>query len=77
MRNDEEFLQKQAVKRGWRKYYSCLCPVNIGTHPTNGMIDFINYDTRKEICGVKVWAALYYERELTDKELTDYNIIAG
>lgn len=26
-------------------------PVSIGTHPKNGMMDFINYDTETEVNG--------------------------
>ena len=41
------------------------------------MEDFINYDTRTEINGRMVWAELYYSRELTQKELADYEMIKG
>ena len=72
---NEEFLQEQALKRGWFKYYSLLRPVGIGTHPTNGMIDFVNYNCRKDIEGFRVWAILFYERELTEKELENYEMV--
>lgn len=72
---NEEFLEEQAKKRGWLKYYSLLRPVSIGTHPKNGMIDFVNYDYRKDMDGIRVWAILYYERELTDKELEDFEMV--
>lgn len=55
------------------KYYSVL----IGTHPKAGMMDFINYDTRTEGNGRMVWAELYYNRELTQKELEDFEMVRG
>ena len=72
---NEEFLEERALKRGWFKYYSLLRPVGIGTHPTNGMIDFVNYNCRKDIEGFRVWAILFYERELTEKELENYEMV--
>lgn len=44
-----ENIKRAAKKYGWIKYYSVMRPVSIGTHPTNGMMDFINYDDRTEI----------------------------
>ena len=51
--------------------------VTRGTHPKNGMMDFINYDTRTEINGHMVWAELYYNRELTQKEMEDFEMVRG
>lgn len=70
-----EYIRKAAEKRGWIKYYSLMCPVSIGTHPKNGMMDFINYDTRMEIDGRMVWAEIYYDRHLTEEELDNYEMI--
>lgn len=52
-------------------------PVSIGTHPKNGMIDFINYGIRTEVDGRMVWAELYYNRELTQKEMEDFEMVRG
>lgn len=71
-----EYIRQAAQKNHWIKYYSIMRPVSIGTHP-KGMEDFINYDTRTEINGRMVWAELYYSRELTQKELADYEMIKG
>ena len=38
-------------------------------------MDFINYDDRTEVDGKMVWAELYYNRELTDKEMKDYDLV--
>lgn len=72
-----EYIRQAARKNHWKKYYSLLRPVSIGTHPKNGLEDFINYSTRTEVNGRMVWAELYYSRELTEKELTDYEMIKG
>ena len=72
-----EYIRQAAQRNHWKKYYSLLRPVSIGTHPKQGMEAFINYDTRTEIEGRMVWAELYYSRELTKKELKDFEMIRG
>lgn len=52
-------------------------PVSIGTHPKTGMMDFINYGDRTEVNGRMVLAELYYNRELTQKEMEDFEIVRG
>jgi len=53
-------------------------PVSIGTAPKSGMMDFINYDDRTEIQTdngvIRVWAEIYYNRELTEQEMKDYEM---
>lgn len=75
--NNGKYIRQQAEKFGWKKYYSLLRPVSMGTHPTRGMVDFINFDQRTEINGRMVWAEIYYSRELTEKELEDHEMIRG
>ena len=72
-----EYIRQAASKRKWNKYYSLLRPVSIGTHPKKGMMDFINYDTRIEVDGYMVWAEIYYDRELTQEELNNYEMVKG
>ena len=69
-----EYIRQAAQRNRWKKYYSLLRPVSIGTHP-KGIEDFINYDERMEVNGRTVWAEVYYSRELTEKELADYEMI--
>lgn len=52
-------------------------PISIGTHSKNGMMDFINYDTRTEINGRMVWVEVYYNRKLSQKEIEDFEMIRG
>lgn len=51
-----DYIRQSAQKYHWNKYYSVMRPVSIGTHPKNGLMDFINYDTRTEVNGV--WCGL-------------------
>lgn len=71
------YIRQAAQKYNWHKYYSVMRPVSIGTHPKEGMMDFINYDTRTEINRCMVWAEVYYNRELTQKEMEDFEMIKG
>ena len=73
--NAREYIRKTADKYGWIKYYASLRPVSIGTQPARGFMDFINYDERTEVDGRMVWAELYYNRELTEKEMEDYDLV--
>ena len=73
---NEEYIRQNAARYKWNKYYALLRPVSIGTQPKDGFMDFINYDDRTEVNGKMVWAELYYNRELTGKEMRDYDLTA-
>lgn len=73
--SDTEYIRQAAAKNGWKKYYATMRPVSIGTQPKDGMMDFINYDSRTEVDGHMAWAEIYYDRELTAKEMTDNELI--
>lgn len=70
-------IRQSAQKYHWHKYYSVMRPVSIGIHPKTGMMDFINYGDRMEVNGRMVWAELYYNRELTQKEMEDFEMVRG
>lgn len=56
-------------------YYSTQRPIGPGTFPKEGMVTFRNYSRRTPIYGVgMVWGFLYYNRELTIKEMADYEL---
>lgn len=74
---NDDYIRESAKKCGWKKYYMQMCPVSIGTHPKDGMMDFINYDTRVEKSGHMVWAEIYYDRELTAEELEEFEMLRG
>jgi len=79
--SNEQYIRTAASKYGWNKYYSIMRPVDVGTAPKSGMMDFINYDNRTEIQTnngvIQAWAEIYYDRELTEKEMRDYEIVRG
>lgn len=58
------------------KYYSLLRPIGIGTHPKEGIIEFKNYDYRTYIPNIdhEAWGELWYGRELTEKEVNNYDL---
>lgn len=72
-----DYIRQSAQKCLWHKYYSIMRPISIGTHSKNGMMDFINYDTRTEINGRMVWVEVYYNRKLSQKEIEDFEMIRG
>ncbi len=79
--SNTEYIRSAASKYGWKKYYSIMRPVGIGTASKQGMMDFINYDDRTEIQTVhgiiRAWAEIYYNRDLTEQELHDYEMVRG
>lgn len=79
--SDMEYIRMAANKYRWKKYYLLERPVSPGTAPKRGMMDFINYDTKAEIRAnysvVWAWAEVYYDRELTEQELEDYEMVRG
>ncbi len=79
--SNTEYVRNAANKYGWKKYYSIMRPVSLGTAPKSGMMDFINYDDRMEIQTnngvVRAWAEIYYNRELTEQEMYDYEMARG
>ena len=73
--NNTEYIRTAAAKNDWKKYYATMRPVSIGTQPTMGMMDFINYDSRIDVGGHMVWAEIYYDRELTAAEMINYELV--
>lgn len=63
---------------GMKKYYILHRPVGIGTQPS-GFADFANFGYRTYIpeIGREAWGWLKYDRELTEKELRDYELERG
>lgn len=55
-------------------YYSLHRPVSPGTYPKDGLVNFENFDRQSMIdsIGREAWAVLHYDRELTEREIRDY-----
>ena len=75
----EQYIRTAANKYGWKKYYALERPVSLGTAPKSGMMDFINYDNKTEIQTnnglIRAWAEIYYNRELTEEETKNYELV--
>lgn len=60
------------------KYYSIERPIGPGTYPRGGLIGFENFAEGRRYCeeiGRKAWGVLEYSRELSYKEMSDYELI--
>ena len=59
------------------KYYSTQRPVSIGTYPRGGVEEIRNFDRREyvEEIGREAWGFILYDRELSEKECNDYELV--
>ena len=55
-------------------YLSTHRPVDIGTHPKGGLVQFKNFDCRKDCGGTMAWGWLAYNRELNQTEQKIYEL---
>ena len=70
------YIRRQAEKYGWYKYFSVARPIDIGTCPTSGIMDSINYGERTEVKnGLMAWGEIYYNRPLTAQEMREYELV--
>lgn len=60
------------------RYYSTERPISIGTYPKAGAVEIVNFDERTEVerLGIAVWGYIDYDRELSDAEIEDYELVA-
>lgn len=61
------------------KYYSRMRPVSPGSYPRDGVTNIHNFDDRhlvKEI-NSEAWGYIEYDRELTEKEVADYELTSA
>ena len=59
------------------RYYSIHRPVGPGTFPKAGAQEIQNYDDRTYVAeiGREAWGHIGYDRELTEKEMADYELV--
>lgn len=59
------------------RYYSKMRPVAPGTFPNAGAVEIHNYDERTYIpeCACEAWGYIEYDRELTDAEISAYELV--
>lgn len=58
------------------KYYSRMRPVSPGTYPRGGVSEIVNFDY-KQLCEeiqTEAWGYIEYDRELSQKEVEDYEL---
>ena len=60
------------------KYYLLHRPVGIGCQP-KGFVGFEDFGKRTFIpeIGCEAWSAIWYDRELTEEELRNYEMMKG
>lgn len=56
------------------RYYCRMRPPMPGAIPRNGL-DYVDaFDTRQSVNGIEAWGFADYTRELTQKEIDDYEL---
>lgn len=60
-----------------RKYYSVMRPVSIGTFPREGVEEIVNFDNRTYCPEInrEAWGYIEYNRELSEEEVAEYELI--
>lgn len=61
------------------RYFSTMRPVSIGTYPNNGkVVEIHNFDTRQMVksIGREAWGYIDYSEPLTEKQISDYELVA-
>ena len=73
---NNETMEHAQENRELHTYYSLRRPVSPGTYPKDGLVDFENFDRRKMVESIRreAWAVLHYDRELTEREMMDYEL---
>ena len=66
-------------EKAMKKYYSMQRPVAPGTYPKKGAVEIVNYENKRYVMKdhVIAWGYIVYDRELTEKELYDYELTAA
>ncbi len=57
------------------KYYSTLRPVAPGTFPKHDVVDIVNFETRREVNGIKAWGYIEYSKPLSEAECIEYELV--
>lgn len=57
-------------------YYTKMRPPGPGCQPSDGLQEVKDYGTRKRVAdGISVWGEVNYNRQLTDNEIADYELV--
>ena len=74
----QELICEIMKGHGLKRYFSILRPVGPGTFPKEGMIDFYNFEYGRAYCPEidrEAWAYIWYDRELSEKEMKSYDLM--
>lgn len=58
-------------------YYMTQRPFSIGAQPKEGLVEVEDFDSRKHIeeIGRDAWSRIVYDRELTEQEVSQYELV--
>lgn len=59
------------------RYYCRFRPPMPGAIPKNGLEGVADFDYPQSFDGVSAWGYVEYNRELTEKEISDYELVAS
>ena len=59
------------------RYYCSYRPPMPGAIPRKGLVRVASYDYKQSISGRGAWGFVEYDRELTEKEIVDYELWAS
>lgn len=59
------------------RYYCPFRPPMPGAIPRRGLVRACEYDNKQCIGGVGAWGFAEYDRQLTEKEVSDYELVEG
>lgn len=59
------------------RYYCQFRPPMPGAIPRDGLVNIGDYDYPQSFDGISAWGFAEYNRPLTDKEISDYELVAS
>lgn len=59
------------------RYYTQFRPPMPGAIPREGLVQTADFDYKQSFNGIGAWGWAEYSRELTDKEVSDYELAAS
>jgi hypothetical protein len=76
----ENLSESGLQENGLYRYYSTQRPITPGSYPNSDKpVNLVNFDTREPVADgqFQAWGYLEYEKPLTDKQRTDYELRAA
>ena len=57
------------------RYYCRFRPPMPGAIPRKGLVEVASFDGPQTLDGIRTWGYAEYNRELTDREIADYELV--